>query len=144
MSWSLSWAALTLLLSALAVEASAADLPQSGVCMREGAKLAGIRPVQIRKGIPQPTKIRNASPNYPAVPQDTIVRGGTWVGEVLVDRQGSVIEVWSTREVGFEPPFPAFNRAIVDALRQWRFSPLVVRGQRVPWCTTVTNSINWS
>ncbi len=73
-----------------------------------------------------------------------ITKGGPWIGEALVNREGSALEVWSTREVMFTPPFPAFNRAIEDAMRQWRFEPLVVTRQRVPWCTTVTHFINWS
>jgi hypothetical protein len=112
--------------------------------MRDGSKLAGMPPLQIGKGVPQPKKIRNATPKFPDIPPGTITRGGPWVGEVLVDRQGFVLEVWSIREVGFNPPFPAFNRAVVDSLRQWRFEPLVLNGQHVPWCTTVSNFINWS
>ena len=112
--------------------------------MREGAKLAGMVPLQASKQLPQPRKIHNATPKYPITPPGTITKGGPWVGEFLIDRTGSVLEVWSTREVGFNPPFPAFNRAIVDAMRQWRFEPLVVKGRRVPWCTTVSVQINWS
>jgi hypothetical protein len=111
--------------------------------MRDGAKLAGMTPTQISKAVPQPKKIRNVTPNYPATPPGTITKGGPWIGEVLVDANGSVLEVWSIREVGFHPPFPAFNRAIVDAFRQWRFEPLLKTGP-MPWCTTVTVQIHWS
>lgn len=52
-------------------------------------------------------------------------------------------EVWTTREMAFIPPFPAFNRAIVDAFRQWRFEPVVVQGERVPLCMTVTHIVDF-
>jgi hypothetical protein len=139
----MSCVALMFLLCAL-LEASAADPPQPGVCMRDGAKLAGMAPVRIGKGVPQPKKIRNAFPKYPDLPPGTRARGGPWVGELLVDRQGFVIEVWTTRELAFIPPFPPFNRAIVEAMRQWRFEPLVVQRERVPVCMTVSHIVDFS
>ncbi len=51
-----------LLLCALAVESSAADLRKQACACEVGAKLAGVAPVQIGKGVPQPKKIRNAFP----------------------------------------------------------------------------------
>ena len=60
-----------------------------------------------------------------------------------MDQQGLVKEVWTTREMAFIPPFPAFNRAIVDAFRQWRFEPVVVQGERVPLCMTVTHIVDF-
>jgi hypothetical protein len=75
MSWCFSCVGLTLLVCALATGASAADLPQPGVCMREGAKLAGMAPVQAGKGVPQPRKIRNVVPQYPDLPSGTMFKG---------------------------------------------------------------------
>jgi hypothetical protein len=47
--------------------------------------------------------------------------GNTWqrsvVGEMLLNTPGKVARVWTIREVNFNPPFPAFNQAIVDGLR---------------------------
>jgi hypothetical protein len=66
-----------------------------------------------------------------------------WIGEILVDTHGKVGRVWTVREVEFTPSFPAFNQAIVDALKKWEFTPVVVKGDAIPLCTTVTVSINW-
>lgn len=67
-----------------------------------------------------------------------------WVGELLVDRQGLVKEVWATREMTFIPPFPTFNLALVHAFRQWKFEPVVIQGERVPICMTVTSIIDFA
>jgi outer membrane biosynthesis protein TonB len=64
------------------------------------------------------------------------------MGEFLVDEKGTVKKVWSLREV-WEPPFPAFNRAIEEAIQQWRFEPTIVDGVAVPVCATMSMSINW-
>ncbi len=144
MSRSFSCAVLTLLVCALFGTVSAADLFEPGVCMQQGAKLAGIAPVKIGKGVPQPRKVRNVTPTYPDLPPGTRIRINHWVGELLVDGQGVVKEVWATREMTFIPLFPAFNRALVDALRQWRFEPLVLQRARVPFCMTVTHIVDFS
>jgi hypothetical protein len=139
------WVGIVGLLAGFIQESRAADLAKAGVCMREGAKLAGMAPVQVGKQVTQPKKIRNVTPKYPALPAGTMVRpGGPWMGEILIDRQGTVVEVWSIREMSFDPLFPPFNRAIVDAMRQWKFEPPTVKRQGVPMCMTVTVQVNWA
>jgi hypothetical protein len=66
------------------------------------------------------------------------------VGEFLLDTKGKVVKVWTIREALLSPPFQPFNQAIVDAIRQWQFEPLIVAGAPVPACTTVTVIIDWS
>jgi len=39
--------------------------------------------------------------------------------------------------------FPAFNRAIVDAIRLWEFEPLLINGRATPACSTVTVTIDF-
>jgi TonB family protein len=124
-------------------EAPAAALERSGVCVREGAKFVGMTPVRVGKGRAEPKKLRNTTPRYPELPLGTRGSGG-WMGEFLLDPEGSVAQVWTIREVSFSPPFPPFNQAIVDAIKQWKFEPLIVRGKPVPVCTSVTVGINWS
>ena len=124
-------------------EARAAELERPGVCSREGMKLVGMAPIQIDKRRHEPKKIRSATPKYPELPRGTRGSGG-WTGEFLLDREGSVAQVWTLREVSFRPAFPPFNQAIVDAITQWKFEPLIVQGQPVPVCTAVTVSIDWS
>lgn len=66
-----------------------------------------------------------------------------WLGEILIDNSGKIARVWALREVRFVPPFPAFNNAIADAIRQWQFEPLLVQDQATPACMTVTFNIDW-
>jgi hypothetical protein len=41
------------------------------------------------------------------------------------------------------PPFPAFNEAIVTAIRQRILEPLLLAKKAVPVCMTVTVNINF-
>jgi hypothetical protein len=111
--------------------------------MQEGSKFVGATPVRIEKSVRQPKKTRHATPKYPDLPPGT-VGSGIWMGEVLTDTRGKVAEVWTIRDADLRPPFPAFSQAIVDAIRGWEFEPLIVDGQAVPACATVTMMINWS
>jgi hypothetical protein len=113
-------------------------LASPGVCQREGATLAGRSPVLVGKGVQAPVKIRDAKPDYSSVPAAARVKSSIWIGEVLVDDQGAISHVWALREIQLEPAFPAFNRAIVDAIRQWRFEPAMLGGKAIPICMTVT------
>jgi protein TonB len=127
---------------AVAQSTDSRKLPRFGVCQREGDKIAGVKPVRINKDIPLPKKIRDVRPRYPDAPEGALGRG-MWMGEVLMDRNGKVSHVWPLREVQFTPPFPAVNEAIVDAIKQWEYEPVVVKSQAVPWCMTITVNIHW-
>jgi hypothetical protein len=61
----------------------------------------------------------------------------------LLDAKGRVSSVWATRKVKLTPSFPPFNQAIVDAIREWQFEPVVVNGRPMPACMTVTVTIDW-
>jgi hypothetical protein len=135
--------ALGLLGTVLRDEVWAADRASPGVCMQKGRKLAGALPALIGKSIRQPRKVRNVAPKHPELPTGT-VGSGSWMGEVLVNARGQVVEVWTIREADLKPAFPAFNHAIIEAIRGWEFAPLVVNGRPTPWCTTVAHTINWS
>jgi outer membrane biosynthesis protein TonB len=113
-----------------------------GFCQLDAPKITGQKPVQITGKIRAPKKIHHVSPKYPAFPPETTARG-VWIGEALIDTAGKIARVWTIREVEITPPFPAFNAAIVNAIRQWEFEPLVVDGVRLPVCMTVTVNIDW-
>jgi hypothetical protein len=66
-----------------------------------------------------------------------------WIGEALVSSSGKVDQVWPVREVTFTPAFPAFNKAIVDAIRRSVYEPVIVDGKPLPFCMTVSVQINW-
>jgi outer membrane biosynthesis protein TonB len=122
-------------------KSSTPPVPKAGVCLREAAKLVGSQPVQIGKVVRAPKKIKNVPPDWPELPRSTSV-GGVWVGEVLIDDKGRVAEVWPTRPFRLHPPFPAFNDAVVTAIRRWIFEPLLLDNKAVPFCMTVTVNIN--
>jgi hypothetical protein len=115
---------------------------RGGVCERELGKLVTVKPVRPGRSMRPPKKIRDAAPKYPEVPPGTVGHG-MWLGEVLIDDSGKIAHVWPIREVEFTPPFPAFNRAIVDAIQQWEFERPLVRGKPVPMCMTVSVNIDW-
>jgi outer membrane biosynthesis protein TonB len=119
------------------------DTERPGVCERQAVKLVGQQAVQVGRTVKAPKKIRNVSPHYPPLPPAATGRG-MWTGEVLIDTQGRVSQVWPIREVEITPPLPAFNKAIADAIRQWEFEPFVANKMKLPVCMTVTITIDWS
>jgi len=62
---------------------------------------------------------------------------------VLIDARGKVSHVWVIREPKLTPPYPPFSEAIVDAIQQWEFEPLNVKGVPTPLCMTVTTMLHW-
>ncbi len=57
--------------------------------------------------------------------------------------RGNVRHVWTIREPQLTPPLPAFNRAIVRAVRQWQYEPFVVRSRATPICLTMPVNVEW-
>lgn len=121
----------------------AAQRPERAtVCEREGAKFVGSKPRTLREWERPPKKVRDRKPAYPDLPPDT--RGsGMWIGELLLDTKGNVSHIWTIRQPRLTRPFPAFNKAILDAVGQWQFEPFVERSQAKPICMTVSVRIDW-
>ena len=113
-----------------------------GVCDREAEKLLGQTPVRVGGSVPAPKKLRDVRPTYPELPLGTL-GSGMWLGEALIDSSGKIARVWPHREVRLVPPFPAFNDSILDAIKQWEFEPVVVKGKAVPVCMVVSVNIHW-
>jgi hypothetical protein len=136
--------ALTLPVVGQQLTPSGADtrLAKRGVCERESVAIAGRKAVTIGGKIAAPKKTRDVPPKYPPFPPGTVAGLRGWVGEALIGADGKVARVWTIREVTIKPPLPAFNQAIVDAIRQWEFEPARVDDVAVPVCMTVTISIN--
>ena len=61
----------------------------SSACEREGATFVGSRPRILRDWQRPPKKVRNVEPTYPALPAGTTRTGGLWIGEILLDAQGT-------------------------------------------------------
>ncbi len=122
-------------------DAKAPEQPASSACQREGAAFVGSKPRILREWHRRPNKVRDVRPTYPALPRGTR-SSGTWIGEILLDAQGGVRHVWTIRPARLIPPFPRFNNAILDAVRQWQFEPFVVGSQAQPVCMIVSVKIN--
>jgi hypothetical protein len=112
------------------------------LCALESAKLSGTKTVRVEGKIHPPRRIRHVPPSYPKLPPIT-VGSGYWIGEARVDTLGKVSQVWVVREPKLTPPYPPFGEAIVDAIRQWEFEPLALKGIPTPFCLTVTVILHW-
>ncbi len=131
-------------------EAPQTGRPAWGICEREGEKIAGAKPMSVRRtgktssssSRRYPRKIHDVHPSYPDLPPGT-VGSGVWIGEFLIGTTGKVIRVWPLREIEFTPPFPPFNAAIRDAVEKWQYEPFAPDGVAVPFCVTVTVHVNW-
>jgi hypothetical protein len=117
-------ATLGLLITIAEPTAQRPELATSSVCEREGAKFVGSKPRRLREGQRPPKKLHDVRPVYPDLPPGT-KGSGIWVGELLLDTDGKVSHIWTIRQAQLAPPFPAFNAAILDAVRQWQFEPFV-------------------
>jgi len=115
---------------------------RAGACEGEAEKLLGQKPVRISGSIRPPKRVRDASPDFRELPPGTTV-SGMWIGEALVDNSGQVTRVWPVREVVLRPASPAFNNAIVDAIRRWEYEPLLVDSKPSPFCMTVSVNIDF-
>jgi protein TonB len=63
---------------------------------------------------------------------------GIVILEAVVDREGQVEDVRILRSI------PLLDRAAVEAVRQWRYSPLLLNGEPERFVLTVTVSFNLS
>jgi TonB family protein len=114
----------------------------SSPCEGEGARFVGSKPRMLQVWQRAPRKLRDVRPEYPDLPPGT--RGsGMWIGEILLDTDGKVSHIWTIRQARLIPPFPAFNRAVLDAVRRWQFEPFVVESEATPICVTVSVNSHW-
>jgi len=113
-------------------------------CSEESRKRLKVEAVRIGDEIKPPKKLVDATPQFPELPPGTKVILRPWVGEALVGTDGAVVHAWAIRELTLNPPFPEFNEAILKAIRKWKYEPIRVKGQRTPFCTTITVNINGS
>jgi len=93
-------------------------------------------PVRIGGQIKQPELLRRVEPEYPALAVKAHIQGIV-ILEATVGEDGDVREVKLLRSAN-----PLIDREAELALRQWRYSPLVLNGIRVPFILTVTLSFS--
>lgn len=88
-------------------------------------------PVRIGGGILEPKKIKDVRPVYPPIALSARVQGIV-ILEVVIDTEGAVTDAKVLR------PVALLDEAALEAVRQWRFTPTELNGQRVPVIMTVT------
>jgi protein TonB len=78
-----------------------------------------------------PALLHRVEPVYPRAAVAARVEGVV-VLEAIVDVEGRVQEVKVLR------PVSLLNEAAVEALKQWRYAPLTIKGVASPWVLVVT------
>lgn len=78
-----------------------------------------------------PTKVFDVAPNYPAMALQAGVQGVVII-EASISETGDVVGTRVLRSI------PLLDRAAIDAVMQWRFTPVLLNGVPVPVAMTVT------
>lgn len=87
-----------------------------------------------------PKLVRRVQPRFPeSAPRRT--GAGSYILEVVTDTHGEVADIRFLRKPGFDPPWPGHEEAITDAVRQWKYAPVVVDGVPTPIIFTVVVNI---
>ncbi|HEV8396239.1 MAG TPA: TonB family protein [Vicinamibacterales bacterium] len=93
-------------------------------------------PVRIGGQIQPPTLIRRVEPAYPPMAVSAHVQG-TVILEAVVDESGAVTDVKVLRSGN-----PLLDREALIAVRQWRYSPVVLNGTPVRFVLSVVLSFS--
>ena len=88
-------------------------------------------PVRVGGSIQVPTLLQRVEPTYPPGALAAKI-GGVVILEALVDESGRVTAVKALRS------HPLLERASIEAVRQWRYSPLMMGGAAQSFVLTVT------
>jgi protein TonB len=96
-----------------------------------GAPPKASAPLPIGGDIRPPARVFNVDPVYPAIAQAARVEG-TVILEATIDERGNVINTRVLRSV------PLLDRAAIDAVSRWRYSPTRLNGVAVLVVMTVT------
>jgi protein TonB len=92
------------------------------------------RPIRVGGQINPPQLVRRIEPDYPQFAVDARLHGVV-ILEAIVDEEGKVVEVKVLRSA-----HKLLDRQAEMAVRQWRYSPLVLNGIRERFVLTVTLS----
>lgn len=104
--------------------------------LNEGTSLAPqlpppVKPRPVGGDIRPPERLVFKAPAYPPLAQAARIEG-TVILEAVIDAQGVVQDVTVLRSV------PMLDRAAIDAVRQWRYSPTRLNGVAIPIVMSVT------
>jgi protein TonB len=84
-----------------------------------------------------PALIERVEPEYPPLAVRAQVQGAV-ILEAVVDREGRVEDLRVLRSIAL------LDGAAIDAVRQWRYSPLLLNGKPERFVLTVTVSFSLS
>jgi protein TonB len=90
-------------------------------------------PVRVGGQIKEPTLIHRVDPEYPLLAQVSQIEGVV-ILEAIVDQEGRVEGLKVLRSA------PVFDQAALAAVRQWRYSPVILNGRPERFILTVVVS----
>jgi len=90
-----------------------------------------VQRVRVSAGVTNGRLIYRVEPTYPPVAQQAHIQGAV-VLAALIDRGGNI------QSLQVVSGHPLLVRAAIDAVKQWRYQPLLVNGQPIEVETTVT------
>jgi protein TonB len=93
------------------------------------------KPIRIGGAIKEPILIHRVDPEYPALAVHSRMEGVV-ILEAIVDEEGRVESVRVLRSPG------VFDQAALNAVRQWRYSPVLLNGKPEKFILTVVVSFN--
>jgi periplasmic protein TonB len=93
------------------------------------------KPVRVGGAIEQPALLYRVNPEYPPMAVSA-KKEGMVILEATVDANGLVRDIRVLRSE------PLLDKAAVEAVKQWRYSPLQLNGQAQPFILTVTVSFS--
>ena len=96
---------------------------------------APVKPIRVGGAIEQPALLYRVNPQYPQI-AISAKKEGVVILEATVGADGAVSDVRVLRSE------PLLDGAAVDAVKQWRYSPLQLNGRAQPFILTVTVSFN--
>jgi periplasmic protein TonB len=97
--------------------------------------VAPVEPVRVGGSVAAPRLMVRVAPDYPVMAASAQIEGRV-ILEATVDDEGVVDGVRVLRSHAI------FDAAAIEALRQWRYEPLIFNGRPVPFVLTVTLSFN--
>lgn len=89
------------------------------------------QPIKVGGQIKAPTRLKDVAPVYPAIAQAARAEGDVII-EATIGPDGQVQNARVLRSVGL------LDRAALDAVQMWEYSPTMLNGQAVPVIVTVT------
>jgi TonB family protein len=120
-----------------AADAVAAKAEADAAAAKAAADAAAARarpkvtPIRVGGNIKPPVKIKDVKPVYPDMAQSAHVAGAVIV-EATIGEDGKVIDAKILRSI------PMLDKAALDAVRQWEYTPTLLNGVPVPVVLTVT------